>query len=245
MRAEELRLAIGLMPGGGALLELGAGDGWQAKALQAHGFEVTAIDIDNGRVDTGRHFPVLKYDGSTLPFPDDSFDVVYSSNVLEHIADFTGMQRELMRVLRPHGIGVHCLPTATWRVLTTLGHPLHAIRWGIQRWTRGRGQRERGDAPAKPPLPTGIASLLRMALLSPRHGEHGSLWSEHWLFTRWSWASRFRGCGWRIRQRVPSELCYSGNELVGLGMSIRVRRLLARICGSSTAIYVLNPPSTR
>lgn len=235
MRARELQLAMSLMPAGARLLELGAGDGWQARTLQASGFAVSAIDIDNGRADTGTHFPVARYDGRVLPFADASFDVVYSSNVLEHIPDFAGMQRELARVLRPGGIAVHCLPTATWRVLTTLTHPLHAVRWLLRR------RQSHGSAPSGARQPAGALPMLRAGLLSPRHGEHGSLASEHWLFSRWGWRRRFGDSHWRIDRRLPSGLSYSGNELLGLALPLAARRALARLVGSSTVVYVLRP----
>ena len=243
MRAAELELAIREMPSSSRLLELGAGDGWQARTLQERGMVVAAIDIDNGRSDAGRYFPVQHYDGIALPFPDHSFDIVYSSNVLEHVVDFDGIQAELARVLRPGGIAIHCLPTSTWRLWTTLGHPLYAVRWGLLRWL-ARKQPDAGAIPATKPVPTGMVSMVRLALVSPRHGEHGSLWSEHWLFTRWGWARRFRRCRWRIDQRRACGLFYSGNEIFGVHMPTTFRRLLSKLLGSSTAIYILRPLQT-
>lgn len=42
--------------------------------------------------------------GESLPFDDDHFDVVYSSNVLEHTADPAKVLREAIRVVKPGGI---------------------------------------------------------------------------------------------------------------------------------------------
>lgn len=42
--------------------------------------------------------------GESLPFKDNHFDIVYSSNVLEHTADPMQVLREAVRVVRPGGI---------------------------------------------------------------------------------------------------------------------------------------------
>jgi SAM-dependent methyltransferase len=43
-------------------------------------------------------------DGKTLDFPDDSFDLVVSHEVLEHIPDVAGALAEVARVLKPSGL---------------------------------------------------------------------------------------------------------------------------------------------
>lgn len=42
--------------------------------------------------------------GEHIPFPDQSFDAVISSNVLEHVADPATVMKECFRVLRPGGV---------------------------------------------------------------------------------------------------------------------------------------------
>jgi SAM-dependent methyltransferase len=42
--------------------------------------------------------------GERIPFPDQSFDAVISSNVLEHVAEPAAVMRECFRVLRPGGV---------------------------------------------------------------------------------------------------------------------------------------------
>ncbi|WP_448030809.1 class I SAM-dependent methyltransferase [Bradyrhizobium liaoningense] len=42
--------------------------------------------------------------GEHIPFPDQSFDAVISSNVLEHVADPAAVMKECFRVLRPGGV---------------------------------------------------------------------------------------------------------------------------------------------
>jgi SAM-dependent methyltransferase len=51
-----------------------------------------------------------EYDGKTLPFPDDSVDTVYSSHMLEHVADFRATIRDWHRVVRSGGFIVCVVP---------------------------------------------------------------------------------------------------------------------------------------
>jgi SAM-dependent methyltransferase len=50
------------------------------------------------------------YDGRTLPFPDESQDTVFTSHVLEHIADYRSALKEWFRVLRVGGYLVTIVP---------------------------------------------------------------------------------------------------------------------------------------
>ena len=62
------------------------------------------------------------YDGFTIPFDDNYFDIVFSSNVLEHIPHVVEFQKELHRVLKPSGKAVHLLPSSRWRLYTNITH---------------------------------------------------------------------------------------------------------------------------
>lgn len=49
---------------------------------------------------------VLRMDAARTTFPDASFDVVHSYDVLEHVEDVDGVVREIARVLRPGGLAL-------------------------------------------------------------------------------------------------------------------------------------------
>lgn len=243
MRRAELALAMPLLPAGGKILELGAGDGWQASLLVQQGFTVTALDVESKASRSTQYVPVTLYDGRTLPFPEGSFDAVFSSNVLEHVKDFHRIQAELARVLKTNGVAVHCVPSAVWRFWTTLGHPFHAVRWV---WNLRQGAAFPADEllvrrGADQIEGRNVLRLLRLGLIAPKHGEHGSLISEHYLFSRRSWKYRFEQAGWQIIATRPTGLFYSGNELLGLHLDSRLRGWLAKFLGSSTRLFVVRP----
>lgn len=243
MRTYELELATPLLPAGARVLELGAGDGWQASRLSEQGFAVTAIDVGGSTNRRPQYFPVMEYDGTTLPFPDNSFDAVYSSNVMEHVVEFDKVQSELARVLTPGGIAVHCVPSATWRIWTTLGHPVRVARRTLNHVSR-RQPRENSPTSGHHPgqrSDRSLHRLLRMAGLPRRHGEHGNLLTEHYLFSKWHWRHRFRKTGWEIESERPTGIFYSGDEILGLRLPIHSRTRIAHWLGSSTVIFVLRP----
>lgn len=53
---------------------------------------------------------MVKMDITDIQYPDDSFDVIYCSHVLEHVPDDRRAMRELRRVLRPDGWAILQVP---------------------------------------------------------------------------------------------------------------------------------------
>ncbi len=51
---------------------------------------------------------LLHVKNGSLPFPDDSFDLVFTHMALHHVDDVEGMLKEFMRTLRPGGYAVAC-----------------------------------------------------------------------------------------------------------------------------------------
>jgi SAM-dependent methyltransferase len=52
----------------------------------------------------------VKMDITAIPFPDDSFDAIYCSHVLEHVVDDTQAMREFRRVLKSGGWALLLVP---------------------------------------------------------------------------------------------------------------------------------------
>ena len=78
------RTVIGHFPPRARILDVGCGLGREAFPLADLGFDVVGIDISKEVIsqvtqlsaEKGYNIPFLAYDGKSLPFPDDSFDVV-------------------------------------------------------------------------------------------------------------------------------------------------------------------------
>jgi len=98
--------------GGNRVLEIGLGQGADSESLIRRGARWSGVDLTAESVErvrtrlTLRNLPFddLKQ-GSVLglPFPDDSFDMVFSHGVLHHVPEIRQAEREIHRVLRPGG----------------------------------------------------------------------------------------------------------------------------------------------
>ncbi len=244
LRAHELATVLGMVGGmvgfdGKTVLEIGAGDGFLAARL-AEIAEVTAIDIPGAPHAGSRLFPVTEYDGEHIPYPDGSFDMVFSSNVLEHIAHIIAFQSEIRRVLKPGGVAVHVVPSASWRIWTSFAHypALPKNIWrrlarGDPRGASGGGTNEHGQSL--------LGVLIWRVLLPGRHGEVGNAMGEILRFSRRRWIKLFQGTGWKVSQAQPSRLFYTGHSLMGEWLPMGLRRCLAALLGSATHIFILAP----
>ncbi len=98
-------------PGEGKLLlDVGCREGHQSEQFRQQGYRVTSIDIES----TYRHAQIVDVD-ERLPFSSDTFDVVWCSEVLEHLLDPPQVVAELRRVSKPGGLLVLTTPnTGVW-----------------------------------------------------------------------------------------------------------------------------------
>ena len=93
------------------VLEIGVGMGadyleWLKAGAQARGvdFSAASIELARRRCELAGYRPDLRVaDAENLPFPDNSFDVVYSYGVMHHSPDTQQCVREARRVLKPGG----------------------------------------------------------------------------------------------------------------------------------------------
>jgi len=249
LRRAEIELALDEIrsrkPFGASIIEIGGGAGWQARILAEAGFSVRSFDVPGSEFKNNLVFPVEEYDGKHIPAPGASFDVAFSSNTLEHIAELEAFQDELRRVMKPDGIAIHIVPSATWRIYTLLAHYPWLAKAAAKLIGTRFGWNESPDSQivTRASSRRSTSQLLSRILLSPRHGERGNAVSELWLFSRFGWMRLFRRTGWRILAHYPNRLWYTGYELLNNRLRVETRQRLSRLLGSSCHVYVLRPHS--
>ena len=130
LEAPVVRAAVGDVLGL-SVLDLGCGTGRHTVWLAEAGASVTAIDFSEGMLAEARRKPGMEsvhfmvHDlHQPLPISGDSFDLVVSGLVLEHLRDMETFFAEVARVLKPGG-----------RAVVSAMHPAMFLRGSQARFT--------------------------------------------------------------------------------------------------------------
>ena len=113
---QERRLAmtVGAAPlAGRRVLDLGCGLGTYMTAFLRHTPHVFGLDVELERLQSARAngiTGVVDAVGERMPYADGAFDVVFSNEVLEHVADDRATAGEIVRILAPGGRAVIFVP---------------------------------------------------------------------------------------------------------------------------------------
>lgn len=171
------------------VLDVGGGPGYFHAAFARRGCWYVTVEPDVGEM-TAASIAVpasVRGSGMALPFADNSFDVVYSSNVAEHVAKPWVMGEEMLRVAAPGGLVV--LSYTVW-----LG-PFGGHETGLwEHYVGGEFARDRYQARhGHPPknvfgeslFPISASAGVRWAQTTP-HGELVGMFPRY--HPSWAWA---------------------------------------------------------
>lgn len=241
VRKYELDIALKYFPDTASdqprrLLELGAGTGQQAKYLADLGYQVFAIDLTSSSYKEARVFPITDYDGERIPAADASFDLVFSSNVLEHVVGIDAVLAETHRVLKPGGLAIHIIPSPACRIWSISAHYVWLARRIVAKLT----------ATANPQSATSVPRTPRSGkewvgtFFPLRHGERGNTLAEIYYLSRAYWNKKFRVHAFKIGKSVGNGIFYTMANAVGTALPLKNREAFSRILGSSCFIYVIS-----
>lgn len=237
----EIRLVKDLFKPAIRVLEIGGGNGYQASVISSWGCQVHSIDLPETSAEPKRYYPVQEYDGKNIPFPNESFDLIFSSNVLEHVSALSSLLCEMRRVLKPDGIAVHLLPTPAWRFWTSATHYLFLLKYVLTGLPASEGRRTQPSMRQKL-HERGLGFMLKRALFAGPHGTYPNALSELYFFSKSRWTRLFRKSGFEPLKITSNRLFYTGYGLFP-GLSFETRRRLAHVLGSACHIFVLRKHS--
>jgi ubiquinone/menaquinone biosynthesis C-methylase UbiE len=136
VRTQEAKMVFSLPPLAGRVfrnaLELGAGNGLQSAIIVDHCEHLVCTDINpSSYSELGTKLLDRQHDRISFQicnaenlagFFNGQFELVYSSNVLEHIYDLPRALGEMRRVMSDDGFAVHAMPSRDWKFFNFLGY---------------------------------------------------------------------------------------------------------------------------
>jgi len=132
------------------LLDAGCGTGWFSKYAVDLGAEVTSLDLGpNLLAEVSKKCMSTLVVGSILdlPFADNTFDVVVSSEVIEHVPNPIKAIEELYRVTKPSGTLVVTTPNKFWFFSLWIANKLKLRPYdGLENWLSWRDLRRKFDS---------------------------------------------------------------------------------------------------
>jgi SAM-dependent methyltransferase len=155
---------------GRRVLDLGCGLGEYVRAFARQGADAIGCDIEPARLREGlersisgdwEHTSFLAAAGESLPFGDESLDVVVLNEVIEHVSNDRETLREVARVLRPDG---RCVIFAPNRLYPFETHGIYLRKRYIF-----------GNIPLVNWLPSPLRNRLVPHARAYRHGDWGKL----------------------------------------------------------------------
>jgi SAM-dependent methyltransferase len=125
--------------GGKRVLDLGCGSGYGAAMMAEVAADVVAVDVSADAIayaSAHHHRPNVTHlviqAGARLPFADESFDVVLSFQVIEHVGDDAGYVDEAFRVLAKGGTLIVITPN---RAVRLFNHQKPWNRWHLREYS--------------------------------------------------------------------------------------------------------------
>ncbi len=147
---------------GQRVLEIGVGAATDFVNWARHGAQLSGVDLTQAAIELARERLDLEglgadlrvADAENLPFPDSTFDIVYSHGVLHHTPDTEKSIAEVHRILKPNGIALLMLYNVTsWTAwlawgahCLAKGKPWKSPRWAVYHHVESAGTKAYTEA---------------------------------------------------------------------------------------------------
>lgn len=182
-------------------LELGAGDGFQSKLLIKYIDNLIATDLNEERLPSSSEHSKIQYKvldaeevGSN--FEENSFDVVFSSNLMEHLPNVRDCFVGIHKILKDDGIAIHIMPSPGWRFFGVLLHFPNKLAIGLNKiFKKEKGETKKGN---NLKVNRSKKSRLNRFFIPKPHGISKNFIQEFFAFRKSKWISDFKASGFDI-----------------------------------------------
>jgi SAM-dependent methyltransferase len=213
-------------------LELGAGDGFQSKLLVQHIKSLISTDLNEDRLPKESDYPDIQYrvmDAEMIgeSFDKESFDIVYSSNLMEHLPKVENCFLGIHKVLKDDGVAIHIMPSPGWRFFSTVLHIPNKIANFLSKMTSNKKSTTSKQKGNNLKVDRNKNRWVDHFIPKP-HGISPNSFIEFFAFRKSYWLKKFEETGFDVID-VKKGPVSSG---YGFGMD-RVRKML-ETCGVAT-----------
>ena len=179
-------------------LELGCGDGYQSGFLKNYIKDLTISDklTEPPVIPEGVKYICLDAECTDNHFDPGSLDIIFSSNVLEHVKDISAALRGMKNILKDSGIMIHTMPNTLWKCMQYIFFVPAKLRVLLKR----AAKKPRGNGYCEKPF-----SRRRIwdKLFPAAHGGIESSLREFKVFSQRHWEGVFKTAGLEVISVIP------------------------------------------
>ncbi|MBI2673871.1 MAG: class I SAM-dependent methyltransferase [Candidatus Zambryskibacteria bacterium] len=231
-------------------LEIGAGDGFQTTLLASHIERLVSSDLNFNRIKESLKIPSVEYktidaDAIGGVFDDNSFDFIFSSNVLEHVKDPKRVLSVTRSMLKEEGNAVHIVPSRTIKISYLLFYYPNLVLLVLDRIMgklKGKAFFQGSNINLENNINVSAEikkeSRFKKFLWPSVHGNFSNHKEEFTAYGRNQWEKIFIDTGYSVVAYVKGP-AFSG---YGFGFDF-LRKILERLGVSSEHIFVLKKMS--
>jgi len=237
-------------------LELGAGDGFQSTLLTKFVSHLISTEYNSKRLKKTKtktiEYRICDAEQLEKYFKKNQFDLIFSSNLLEHLVNPNKTLISIYDLLRADGITIHVLPNPFWKIISLwLYIPNNILRF-LNSKTKNNGHKnnqnqneiclhkeekkgnkiKRGSGNNPKLVKKRKSSIYRFLIQEP-HGVSSNNIIEIFAFSKFRWNKEFKKANLNLIRVIKGPVS-SG---YGFGFE-RLRKLLENIGFSTEYIYI-------
>jgi|TARA_B110000495_G_C22898326_1_gene524147 SAM-dependent methyltransferase len=236
MRQDELNVALKKFPKGKniKILELGGGDGYIAKCLAEQNYDIISTDI-NPKFPS--MFPVRKIIDEKLDFSPETFDLIFTSQVIAHVENLELFFDEVKKVLKKDGLMINLVPSTGWWIITNFWHYVLTPYNFLKFLKKSNIKNNQGESNIKKTEINLIKRIINYLFLHPL-GNSSSFIYELKKFSKNSWIQLFKKYQFKIVEIDKSTYSYSGYFVLKMKL-MNFRKIISKYILPTTYCFVL------
>ena len=214
-------------------LELGAGDGFQATLLTRYVSKLISTELNpdilkNKNTESIEH-RVCDAEEAVNMFDKKQFDLIFSSNLLEHLHDPSRALSGIHGLLKDDGVTIHIMPNPFWKLCHMLFYIPNRCLIALERMLNNKPMRKSNLSKTRS---TQKSLTHRLLTLKPHGASKGNI-EEFLKFTKSRWVKEFEKANLELISIIKGPV-HSG---YGLGLD-GLRKFMEKIGFSSEYVYI-------